>query len=414
MVTIPLPHLHTVSVVMYARVGSRYESEATSGLSHFLEHMLFRGTREWPDPHAFHSAIEAVGGTLYAETGRDYSLYQISVHPESLDEALSLFGEIFRAPAFSGIEVERRVVLEEMLEDFDERGRLVNIDDLARREAWPDHPLGWSIVGPLANVRRFTRADVKRHFARFYGARNMVLCISGGFDPRRALAGARRAMRGLTPGTRAPVHPPDGLERGPRFRFAETDASQSQMQLLFTGPELAERAPEYPALLLLARIIDDGMSARLHARIIDELGLAYSVGASLDTFVDAGLFEIDGACKPASLPALVRECLAIVERLGDERVSDAELDKVKRRYRWDLERAFDDPDVMAGWLGGAELFVRPLGFAEKIERIRRIGPDELREVARRVFTKKRLTVACVGPKDARREAAVRRTVDRFR
>src|SRR5438132_9462148 len=110
-VTVPLPHLHTASIVMYAKVGSRYETPATNGLSHFLEHMLFRGTDEKPDAYALNRAIEEIGGTLYAETGRDYSLYQISLHPESLDEGIARFGEIFCAPAFCDVDVERRIVL---------------------------------------------------------------------------------------------------------------------------------------------------------------------------------------------------------------------------------------------------------------------------------------------------------------
>ena len=104
-VTVELPHLHSVSVVMYARVGSRYETVADNGLSHFLEHMLFRGTERLPDAYALNHAIEALGGTLYAETGRDYSLYQISLHPETLQPGLELFGEIF---AHAGVRRRRR------------------------------------------------------------------------------------------------------------------------------------------------------------------------------------------------------------------------------------------------------------------------------------------------------------------
>src|SRR5205814_3766020 len=113
LVTVELPHLHTASVVMYARVGSRYESRADNGLSHFLEHMLFRGTESHPDAFRINRAIEGLGGTLYAETGRDYSLYQLSLPPETLSDGLELFGDIFRAPVFDGIEVERRIILEE-------------------------------------------------------------------------------------------------------------------------------------------------------------------------------------------------------------------------------------------------------------------------------------------------------------
>jgi predicted Zn-dependent peptidase len=410
-VTVELPHLHSVSVVMYARVGSRYESARDNGLSHFLEHMLFRGTERLPSTFDFHRAIESVGGTLYAETGRDYSLYQIAVHPDSLEDGIALFGEIFRAPAFSDVEVERRIVIEEMLEDVDDRGRIVNIDDLARRAVWPDHALGYSIVGPLGNVRRFTRADVRRHFSRFYGARNMVLCISGSFERARAMRAVRRSMSGVRPGRAVAVEAPTDGQRKPRVLFADTDASQTSTQILFRG--LAERDPDYPAMVMMARVIDDGMSARLHTRIIDELGLAYSIGASLDSFTDTGLFEIDGASRHASTPELIREALGICDRLRHELCSADELDKARRRWRWDLDRALDDADMMAAWWGGGSLFARPDTFAERIAKMNAVTPDRIREVARRVFRPETLTVACVGPRSSRRESQIRKSLATF-
>src|SRR5689334_5853589 len=130
-VTVSLPHLHTASVVMYARVGSRYETAETNGLSHFVEHMLFRGSKSHPNSFALNLAIEEIGGTLYAETGRDYSLYQISLHPESLARGVEIFGDIFEAPALTDIDLERKIILEEILEDMDEDQRIINIDDVA-------------------------------------------------------------------------------------------------------------------------------------------------------------------------------------------------------------------------------------------------------------------------------------------
>jgi predicted Zn-dependent peptidase len=410
-VTVELPHLHSVSVVMYARVGSRYENARDNGLSHFLEHMLFRGTERLPSTFDLHRAIESVGGTLYAETGRDYSLYQIAVHPDSLEAGIGLFGEIFCAPAFSDVDVERRIVIEEMLEDVDDRGRIINIDDLARHAVWPDHALGYSIVGPLSNVRRFSRADVRRHFSRFYGARNMVLCISGSFDRARALRAVKRAMSPMRPGREIAVDAPPNGQRKPRVLFTDTDASQTSTQILFRG--LAERDPDYPALVMLARIIDDGMSARLHTRIIDELGLAYSIAASLDSFADTGLFEIDGASRHPSTPSLIRESLAICARLRDELVSETEIDKARRRWRWDLDRALDDADVMAAWWGGGSLFAKPDTFEERIAKMTAVTPAHVREVARRVFRPESLTVACVGPRSARREAQIHKVLATF-
>jgi predicted Zn-dependent peptidase len=410
-VTVELPHLHSVSVVMYARVGSRYETAADNGLSHFLEHMLFRGIERLPDAYALNHAIEALGGTLYAETGRDYSLYQISLHPETLLPGLELFGEIFQQPSFSDVDVERRIVLEEMHEDHDEDGTLINIDDLARLEVWPDHPLGYRITGPYTNVERFDDTDVRRHFASHYGARNMVLAVSGAVKRDDVIGVLHRAFGSLPSGSALEVTPPPETQKAPRFLYARREGSQTNVQVLFRA--FPETDPDFPALIALGRIVDDGMSTRLHRRIVDDLGLAYYAAASLEPFVDSGLYEIDGACVHSHAPALIKEGLAVLTRLRDTPPLQEELDKAQRRYRWDLEASFDDPDAMAGWWGGTELFFGPLTVEAKVERVKKVTPEAVQRVAERLLRPERLTVACVGMLTKKLERDVRRIVEKF-
>jgi predicted Zn-dependent peptidase len=409
LVTVELPHLHSVSVVMYARVGSRYESLADNGLSHFLEHMLFRGTTRLPDAYALNHAIEALGGTLYAETGRDYSLYQISLHPETLRPGLELFAEIFAAPAFADVDVERRIVLEEMHEDHDDKGRLINIDDLARLAVWPDHPLGYRITGPYENVERFSAADVRRHFAAHYGARNMVLTISGAVRRDDIFDLALNTMGALPPGQALSVAPPPESQTAPTLVYARRSGAQTNVQVIFRA--FPESDPDFPALIALSRIVDDGMSTRLHRRVVDELGLAYYISGALEPFVDAGLYELDGACVHEHAPALVREAIGVLKRLRVEPPTEAELDKARRRYRWDLEASCDDPDAMAGWLGGTELFFGPRSLEDKVARVHQVTPEAVKRVAERLCRRDGLTVACVGMLPKKLEREVRSIVD---
>jgi predicted Zn-dependent peptidase len=393
-VAIELPHLHTVSLVMYAKVGSRYETPASNGLSHFLEHMLFRGTERYPDSYALHNAIEDFGGTLYAETGRDYSLYQIAVHPECVASALGLLGEIFDRPTFPDVDLERQIVLEELLEDLDEEGREINVDDVARAAAWPGHPLGYKITGPASNVARFSARDVRRHFREFYGAANMILCVSGAVRAAEVMPLVERHFGGLPRGQAAvPLPPPEGGGEA-RFVYVENQGSQTSVQLLLQG--LAEQHPDFTALTALGRILDDGMSTRLHYRICDQLGLAYYCAATLEPLHDTALFEVDATSAHAKVPALLREELAILAALRDAPPSAAELSKAQRRYRWDLEGTFDDPDALAGWFGGTELFYTPEGYAEKVRRMEAVTGEDVMRVARAVIRPERLTVAAVG------------------
>ena len=413
-VTVELPHLHTCSLVMYARVGSRYESPTDNGLSHFLEHMLFRGSAEHPDAHRLNGAIEELGGTLYAETGRDYSLYQLSLSPEMVGEGIAILGEIFRAPAFDGIEVERRIILEEILEDLDESGRGINVDDVTRALMFEGHGLGQPITGPYANVERFTEVDVRRHFAGGYGARNMVFAASGAASPDAVLAAASREFGTLAGGSllgfEAPREPEAG--RGARFAYVENQGSQTSVQVVFRA--VGESAPDFPALQMLARVLDDGMSTRLHHRVCDELGLAYYVAGATESFVDSGVYEIDATCAHERVPALLAESLRVLARLRDEPPSMAELDKARRRYRWDLLASLDDPDAMAGWWAGAELFFEPLAFEEKLARIDAVTPDDVSALAGRIFRPERMVAATVGTLSPSLQAQVRSVVDRFR
>src|SRR3954452_3427161 len=201
-VTIETPYLHTANLCLYVRAGSRYETDASNGLSHFVEHMLFRGSSRFPDSFALNLAIEELGGTLYAETGRDYSLYQIPLHPRQLQRGMEILGDLFSAPEFKDIDLERQIIVEEILEDLDDRGRNVNIDDQSRKQVWGQHPLGFPITGPLKNVRRFSTRDVRAHFCRFYGAANMVLTVAGPIRGRIVERQSRAAFASVPRGER--------------------------------------------------------------------------------------------------------------------------------------------------------------------------------------------------------------------
>jgi predicted Zn-dependent peptidase len=404
-VTIETPHLHTASIALYARVGARYETRKTNGLSHFVEHMLFRGSDQFANSFELNYAIESVGGTLYAETGRDYSLYQIPLHPTELPRGLEIMGDLFTTPRFSDIDLERQIILEEILEDLDEDGRNVNVDDISRAAVWGEHPLGFPITGPLANVKRFRTQDVRAHFTRFYGAANMVLCLAGPIQHARVERLATKAFTRLPRGHHAdplPAPPPRG---GSQFRLVPNDSAQIQTQLVWHG--IPDSDPDYLPLSALVRILDDGMSTRLHYQICDQKGLAYNVSGGIEPLHDTALLEIDAACAPAKLPELLAEALSLVTRFRTERVRDEDLAKAKRRFRGDIEASYDDIDGLSGWYGGTSLFYAPRTHAERLRRFEAVTAEEILRVANRVLVPERLTVSAVGTLPAKAVRQVR-------
>jgi predicted Zn-dependent peptidase len=409
--TVETPHLHSAVVAVYVRAGARYETPHSNGLSHFVEHMLFRGSARFPTSFLLNRAIEERGGTLYAETGRDYSLYHVALRPRDVAVAMDILGNLFAAPTFRDIELERPIILEEILEDLDDRGRNVNIHDISRAVAWRGHPLGFPVIGPSKNVRRFSTADVRKHFRHFYGARNMALCVAGRVKRAEVRRLAARAFAKVPRGRRVEPAAATARLNGPQVKFVNDEGSQVQLQLVFHA--FPEWDPAFPALATLMRLLDDGMSTPLHYRVCDQKGLAYHVSAGLEPLHDAALVEIDAACSPENLAPLVGEILGILRELATRPVPAAELEKAKRRYIGDLEAGFDDLDGLCGWFGGTELFFRPYSHVERARRVQRVRSEDVQSVASRVFSSKRLTAVAVGPQRPAVAAEVRRLLRTF-
>lgn len=410
--TVALPHLHTAVCALFIKVGSRFESPADNGLSHFVEHMLFRGTERYPTSLALNTAVEELGATLHAETGRDYSLFQLAIEPEHVPNAIDLLGELLANPRFSDIELERRLILEEINEDYDERGVEINADDIARGLAFERHPLGQRIIGPRSNVEKFQRADVQRHFAAFYGARNITLCVAGPVQHGPIAAAAARALATLPAGQRAEAPPAPPVPPGPRLRHVKDSGSQTSLAVLFRAvPELD---PSYVALIGLQRILDDGMSTRLHYTLADQKGLAYSIHAAIEPLADAALLEIAGATANAKVPTLMRELLVLLDGLRGGEITADELAKARTRYRYETLASIDDAAAMAGWFGGTALYYPPPALSERLRQISAITIDDVVDVACRVFAPEHLVCAAVGSLTRSRLGELRQVVTDWR
>jgi predicted Zn-dependent peptidase len=406
--TVALPHLHTAVCALFIKVGARFETPDDSGLSHFVEHMLFRGTERYPTSLALNTAIERVGSTLHAETGRDYTLFQLALEPELVAQGIELLGELLGKPRFADIELERALVLEEINEDYDEQGVEINVDDIARGLAFGEHPLGQRIIGPRGNVERFTEKDVRRHFTRYYGACNANLCVAGPVEHGAVVAEAARALGRMPPGERAEVIPAPILEGGPLVHHVRDAGSQTSLSVLFRAvPELD---PAYVALIALLRVLDDGMSTRLHYTLADQKGLAYSIHAAIEPLADTALFEITGATANAKVPGLVKELLTLLEGLRKGQVTDDELAKARVRYRYETLASIDDASTMAGWFGGTALYYKPPTLSQRLAQMQTVTVDDVVRVAEQVLSRDRLVIAAVGSLSRARLGELRRTV----
>jgi predicted Zn-dependent peptidase len=394
---IPLPHLQSATVSFFVRVGSRYETAQTNGLSHFLEHMLYRGTKPHPAAHELSLAIERLGGTLDATTHVDFTSYELTLPTETIATGVELLAEVLRQPLLTELSTEKQIIREEILEELNEEGEQIDIDNVSRQLLYPDHPLGFSIAGPLENLDRFENADLRRHHTGHYSARNSVVCVAGAFDPQEIGNAIRLHFDGMPVGDSIePGHAPRNTAPR-RFSYVHDHGSQTDVRLSFHTPGVT--SPEAPILLLLARVLDDGLSTRVHHTICEERGLAYEAFAGNDTFEECGVFDFGASVEHKKVPVLVETVLELIDELRRRPPTDDEVEKAKRRYLWDLRMVRDDPEDTAHFVGSSALFGLPERIETVAEQVARVAPGDIQHAVRRYLDPKDAYLTCVGVLD---------------
>jgi predicted Zn-dependent peptidase len=334
-------------VAVYVRAGSRHEDPRNNGVSHFLEHLFFRGSEGYPDGRAMNALVEDCGGSLNGVTTRDHGSYFSPLHPKRIEEPVAVLGDMLARPLFKEIELEREVILEEILDEVDEDGRDIDVDNLAKRALFPGHALGLKIAGTRESVSALSEADVRAQHAKAYGARNLVLAVAGPFKHAQILELAREHFGKLPQGAVLADEPPPEPP---------------------LGPQLIKKA------------------------------LAYSVGAGMEGFSDCSVFEVGCACAPRKAPAALTELLRLLADLRDIDVPDDELERAKKKTRMWLEFSLDSPAEMIGWFGGGELLRPPAEtFEQWTARIEKVTTADLRRVAARYFRRDAMTAVAVGP-----------------
>jgi predicted Zn-dependent peptidase len=411
-VSIQRPHIHRAVVAVFAEVGSRHETPRTNGLSHFLEHMLFRGTRRHRTAQALNHAIETLGASLGAATHSDYTRFDMTAPPDSLTAACRLLGDVFTTPVFSQVDVEKKIVREEILENLDDDHRDVNADNLSRLQVFGRHPLGYPITGTLENVERFTARDLRAHLGRYYRASNMVVAVCSPLPRRHVARAVARGFANLPAGGRTPPRIARVTQRRAKIQNIGNAGSQTSVRLAFPTP--GEETRMARAIEVLLRVLDDGMSTRLHRRVCDELGLAYEISAGIELFRDVGVMDVASSVAHNSVPRLVTEVLSILGDLATDGPSRAELEKVQRRYAFDLAALDDDPHALADHYGAAALGDRTEAVEVRRRQVLALTLDDLRRAARVVFTPSRLNLTTIGPPDVDTRRALSECLRRFR
>ncbi len=395
-VTVELPHLHAGMVAVYVHAGSRHESAPQNGVSHFLEHLFFRGSEGFPEGRAMNAMVEDVGGSLNGVTTRDHGYYFTPVHPARLEVPFTVLGDMLARPLFKEIELEREVILEEILDEVDEDGRDIDVDNLSKAAMFGADPLAMKIAGSRESVQGLREEDLRAHHQRAYGARNLVVACAGPVRHAQILELASKTFGALRSGGTLVDPVARVLPGGPRLVAVEHRESQMELQLSFPGP--AEEHPDFPALRVIRRVLDDGLASRLQLALVERKALAYSVGAGMDSFTDCSVFEIGCACAPKKAPQALEELVKLLEELRTTPVPPEELERAKKKSRMWLEFSLDAPSEMIGWYGGGELLRPPAEtFEQWIERIEAVTAADVQRVAQAIFRREAMVAVAVGP-----------------
>lgn len=410
-VVVPQSNVHRAVAALFLRVGARYETPETNGLSHFLEHMTFRGTRTFPSAHTQALAFERLGGTLFAATSVDHGVMSIGVPPRNFERVIELLGEVATTPRFSDIEIERGIVREEILEDLDDDGRVIDADDLARKLIFEEHSLGYRITGGLDTLSRFDEGMLRTHHGRHYTTSNALLCLSGNFDVKSCLAAAERAFLMMPKGSRVGSTSPTNGQTRARFQYVKNQSSQTDLRIAFRA--VGEHDALEPAVEMLLRVLDDGMSTRLYERICDRLGLCYDVSGMFESYEDDGVVDISAGMAHERATLVLKELFALVDELAEHGPTPEELDKAKDRHLWSVEAMQDDPEEVAGFYGLSALTAGARTPMERHEQLASVTVASVRDAAQRVFRPERMGVVAVGMLKRSEEAKMEKVVQGF-
>ncbi|MGB9691465.1 MAG: M16 family metallopeptidase [Candidatus Sumerlaeaceae bacterium] len=389
-----IPYVRSASVGIYLEVGSRNEKPEEHGLSHFVEHMFFKGTRQY-DAMALSVLIDKLGGNVNAFTTQENIAISAKVIDEDLSAAIDLLAEIYLDSVFAPeeIERERNVVLEEIKMYNDTPDELVL--DVYLDHLYADHALGRPILGTPDQVRRFTRDDIIRYLNREFAPDRVVVALAGNFDLRRIEPQLRRIFERLEPNgwERNPLEPP-----APTFQSYNLDRDTEQVHFCMGTDGPPRDSEDRYAFAILSTILGGSTSSRIFREVREKHGLAYSIGTFDCSFRDAGAIAVTGGTSPKHIHQVVRLCLDEIHKLYTEGVSEEEVDNARQQIKSSLILGMENSATRMGRLAECEIFYGEYIPVDRVlARINAVTPDDVQRAAEIYLKDRPVSFASIGP-----------------
>ncbi len=393
--TSSMPHTHSVAVTVYVGAGSRYESDEMAGVSHFLEHMLFKGTEKWPTARELAGKIDGVGGVMNGATDRELTIYYIKVARPHMDLALDVLFQLVRHPLIEASEIakERMVILEELAMVADTPAQTADL--LLDSLIWPGQPLGRDIAGTVESVGQLSRDSLLRYMHDQYVPNNVVVAVAGNVTHAEVVSGVEAGLGEWQPGKPSSWLP--ALEaNGQRCAVKYKTTEQAHMSMAVHGLPLTH--PDRHALSFLSIILGEGMSSRLFVELREQRGLAYDVSTYATNLLDTGTFNVFTGVDPKNATEALKVILGELERLADGGPDSDELVKARELSKGRLLLRLEDTRAVAGWVGAQELLLdRVRTVDDAVAEMEAVTLEDLQRLAREILDLRRLHLAVVGP-----------------
>lgn len=395
-ITIPMENTRAVSVLVLVSTGSKYETKNQNGVSHFLEHMFFKGTNKRPSTLEIASALDRVGGNYNAFTSKELTGYWAKVDAGHFDLALDWVADIFLNSKLESEKIEREkgVIIEEINMYLDTP--IQYIEDLWEKLLYGDQPAGWLTIGTKENVSRFKRNDLVKYLQNHYLSTSTVVCVAGNIKSKQALNKIKKSFKKIRTGPAQSK--PEVMERQDEpkslLHFKETD--QTHLAVGVRGYDLFH--PQRYTQSVLATMLGGNMSSRLFIEVREKRGLAYYVNASSQSATDTGYLVARAGVDHDNLEETIDIILKEYKRLKQKKVTDRELNKAKDYLKGSLTLSLESSDAQASFYSGQELLTgKILTPEQKFAKLDQVTKDNIQKTAQDLFRPENLNLALIGP-----------------
>ena len=394
--TIPMEGLSSATVMVLVGAGSRYEEAGKAGLSHFVEHMIFKGTKKRPTAFDISSLVDSVGGENNAFTGKDQTGYYIKIQKDQLVLAFDILSDTLRESLYLEEEIdrERGAIIEEI--NMYEDNPLYKIDDVFYELMFDGNPLGWSTAGEKKTVKSIKREDFLNYVKRFYQGSDMVLAVAGAVNATEVEALAEKYFSGFDKGQKEKFIEFKENQTKPQIKIAYKKTDQAHMYFGF--PAFSFMDPDRYALEVLSAILGGGMSSRLFIQVRERRGLAYYVRADNETYQETGLFAANAGLNLEKVEEAVKVILDEFYKTKNGDVTEKELSKSKEFLKGRTMLGLESSRRVAEWYAEKELMENKIETPlELLKSIEKVSLSDINRVAGRIFKPEKANLAIIGP-----------------